>query len=60
MINTWQIILAITIVPLSVIMPIYYTYRNKKKSKKEAEPLEDSRIKDYVNKINQETRNRNK
>ena len=60
MINTWQIILAIIIVLLSVIMPIYYFYQNKKKLKKEAEPLEDSRIKDYVNKINQQTRNRNK
>ena len=60
MITTWQIIIAIIIVVLSNIMPIYYSYQNKKKSKKEDEPLEDSRIKDYVNKINQETRNRNK
>ena len=60
MITTWQIIIAIIIVVLSIIMPIYYSYQNKKKSKKEDEPLEDSRIKDYVNKINQETRNRNK
>ena len=60
MITTWQIIIAIIIVVLSIIMPIYYSYQNKKKSEKEDEPLEDSRIKDYVNKINQETRNRNK
>jgi|TARA_B110000114_G_C14924228_1_gene329758 preprotein translocase subunit SecG len=60
MVTTWQIILAIIIVGLSIVMPIFYSYQNKKNSKKEAEPLENSQIKDYVNKINEETRNKNK
>ena len=58
MITTWQIILAIIIVGLSIIMPIYYFYQNKKKSKKEVELFEETQIKDYVNKFNKETRNK--
>ena len=58
MITTWQIILAIIIVGLSIIMPIYYSYQNKKNSKKESVSLENNQIKDYVNKINDETRNK--
>ena len=60
MVTTWQIILAIIIVGLSVIMPIFYSYKNKKNLKKQAETLENIQIKDYVNKINEETRNKNK
>ena len=60
MVTTWQIILAIIIVGLSIIMPIYYSYQNKKDIKKESEPLENNQIKDYVNKINEKTRNRNR
>jgi len=58
MVTTWQIILAIIIVGLSIIMPIFYAYKNKKNTKRKAEPLEDTQIKDYVNKINEETRNK--
>ena len=58
MVTTWQIILAIIIVGLSIIMPIYYSYQNKKNSKKDSEPLESNQIKDYVNKINEKTRNK--
>jgi len=58
MVTTWQIILTIIIVGLSIIMPIYYSYQNKKDSKKEAEFLENNKIKNYVNKINEETRNK--
>ena len=58
MVTTWQIILAIIIVGLSIIMPIFYSYQNKKKLKKEIEPLADTQIRDYVNKINNETRNK--
>ena len=58
MITTWQIILAIIIVGLSIIMPIYYSYQNKKNLKKNPKPLEESQIKDFVNKINDETRNK--
>ena len=53
MVTSWEIILAIIIVGLSIVMPIFYSYQNKKNSKKEAEPLENSQIKDYVNKINE-------
>ena len=60
MITTWQIILAIIIVGLSIIMPIYYSYQNKKNSKKESMSLENNQIKDFVNKINEETRNKKK
>ena len=60
MINTWQIILTIIIVVLSIIMPIYYFYQNRKNTKQEAKLLEGTRIKEYINKINAETRNRNK
>jgi len=60
MVTTWQIILAIIIVCLSIIMPIYYSYQNKKNSKQKSEFLENSQIKDFVNKINEETRNKNR
>ena len=60
MVTTWQIILAIIIVGLSIIMPIYYSYQNKKNSKKESISLENNQIKDFVNKINEETRNKKK
>ena len=58
MVTTWQIILAIIIVGLPIIMPIYYSYQNKKNSKKESVSLENNQIKDFVNKINEETRNK--
>ena len=58
MVTTWQIILAIIIVGLSIIMPIFYSYQNKKKLKKKIVPLADTQIRDYVNKINDKTRNK--
>jgi len=54
--TTWQIILAIIIVGLSIIMPIYYS--SKKKKKEQQEELE--KIKKYGETINQFTRNKNK
>ena len=60
MVTTWQIILAIIIVGLSIIMPIYYSFQNKKNTKKKIDSFESSEIKDYINKINEETRNKNK
>ena len=60
MVTIWQILLTIIIVGLSIIMPIFYSYQNKKISKKDVESLENSQIKDYVNKINEKTRNKNK
>jgi uncharacterized protein YpmB len=60
MVTSWQIILTIIIVVLSIIMPIYYSYQNKKNTQQKAESLEDTQIKDYVTKINKETRNKKK
>ena len=54
--ETWQIILAIIIVGLSIIMPIYYS--SKKKKKEQQEELE--KIKKYGETINQFTRDKNK
>ena len=58
MITIWKVILAIIIASLSITMPIYYSYQNKKKLKKASEPLEDIKIKNFINKINEETRNK--
>ena len=55
-INTYQIILAIIIVGLSIIMPIYYS----SKKKKEAQNKELQKIKIYGERINQFTRNKDK
>ena len=54
--NNYQIILAIVIVGLSIIMPIYYS--SKKKKKEQQEELE--KIKKYGETINQFSRNKNK
>ena len=59
--TTWHIILAIIIVSLSVIMPIYYQYLDKKDSKKkEVKKTEAEKIKAYGENINQETRTKDK
>ena len=53
--DTWQIILAIVIVALSIIMPIYYSSEKKKiEHQKELE-----KIKKYGEAINQFTKNKN-
>jgi uncharacterized membrane-anchored protein YhcB (DUF1043 family) len=52
--NTWQIILAIVIVGLSIVMPIYYS--SEKKKKEQQEELE--KIKKYGDAINQFTRDK--
>ena len=54
--TTWQIILAIIIVGLSIIMPIYYSSEKKKKAQQE----ELEKIKKYGETINQVTRDKNK
>ena len=54
--ETWQIILAIIIVGLSIIMPIYYSSEKKKKAQQE----ELKKIKKYAETINQFTRDKNK
>ena len=58
--TTWQIILAIIIVALSIIMPIYYSHQRKKETQKKAEIIERMQIREYGKKINDETRNRQK
>ena len=54
--DTWQIILAIVIVGLSIIMPIYYSSEKKKKEQQK----ELGKIKKYGDAINQFTRNKDK
>ena len=53
--DSWQIILAIIIIGLSVIMPIYYS--SEKKKKEQQQDLE--KIKKYRKIINQFTRDKN-
>ena len=59
--TNWQIILAIVIVGLSIVMPIYYSHQRKKNSKtliKRAS--EEEKIRVYADKINTKTRNKRK
>lgn len=55
----WQIILAIIIVGLSIIMPIYYSQKRKKENQIKQEVIERMQIREYGRKINNETRSRN-
>ena len=62
-----QLILAITIVGLSIIMPIYYSYKKKSEKRKIEERLKESRyvtekekIRVYIDQINQKTREKYK
>ena len=52
MVENWQIILAIIIVGLSIVMPIYYSRQKKKKAQQE----ELNKIKIYGESINEQTR----
>ena len=54
--ETWQIILAIVIVGLSIIMPIYYSSEKKKKAQQD----EFDKIKKYGDTINQFSRDKDK
>ena len=56
--NTWQIILAIIIVILSIIIPIYYSHQRKKEAQKEAEAIERMQIREYGKKINDKARSK--
>ena len=63
MINNWEIILAIVIVGLSVVMPIFYSYQKKLKQRKIEERIkkakyvtEKEKIRVYIDKINETTR----
>ena len=54
MISNWQIVLAIIIVGLSIVIPVYYSYQRKKKAQQE----ELNKIKVYGASINDQTRNK--
>ena len=56
--ETWQIILSIIIVSLSILLPIYYSHQKKKNQASEA--IERMQIREYGRQINEETRRRNK
>tara|TARA_A100001011_G_C14019031_1_gene718626 strand:+ start:539 stop:727 length:189 start_codon:yes stop_codon:yes gene_type:complete len=61
--TTWQIILAIIIVGLSIVMPIYYSSQKKKKNEakeKEGQVIERMQIREYGRNINEETRRKQK
>ena len=61
--DTWQIILAIIIVGLSIVMPIYYLYNKKKlerKLKEGREVTEKEKIRVYLDNINEKFRAKHK
>ena len=62
--ETWQIILAIIIVGLSIVMPIYYSYEKKKKLvqqlKEGREVTEREKIRVYMDNINERFRAKHK
>ena len=55
MTSSLQIILAVIIVGLLILIPIYYSYQRKKKAQQD----ELNKIKDYGESINEQTRNKN-
>ena len=61
--ETWQIILAIIIVGLSIVMPIYYSYKKKKLAqqlKEGREVTEREKIRVYMDHINEKFRAKRK
>ena len=61
--ETWQIIIAIIIVGLSIIMPVYYSYKKKKLAqqlKEGREVTEREKIRVYVDNINEKFRAKRK
>ena len=61
--ETWHIILAIIIVGLSILMPIYYTYKKKKlerELKEGREVTEKEKIRVYIDNINEKFRAKRK
>ena len=60
MTETWNIILAVIIVGLSIVMPIYYSQKRKKETQQKNEMIERMQIREYGRKINEETRLKNK
>ena len=60
MVTTFEIILAIIIVSLSVVMPIYYYCQRKKNPKQDNKTPDNLEIKNYIDKINEITRTKRK
>ena len=60
MVTISEIILAIIIVSLSVVMPIYYYYQRNKNPKRDNKPTDSNEIKNYIDKINEITRKKHK
>ena len=65
--ETWQIIIAIIIVGLSIIMPIYYSYKRKTEKRKLEQELKEGRevserekIRVYMDNINEKFRAKRK
>ena len=61
--ETWQIVLAIIIVGLSIVMPIYYSYKKRKlerKLKEGREVTEKEKIRVYLDNINEKFRSKYK
>ena len=61
--ETWQIIIAIIIVGLSIVMPIYYSYKKKKlerELKEGREVTEKEKIRVYIDSINEKFRKNHK
>ena len=61
--ETWQMIFAIIIVGLSIIMPIYYSFKKKKLAqqlKEGREVTEREKIRVYVDNINEKFRKKHK
>ena len=60
MLTSWVIILAIIIVGLLIVMLMYYFYQRKKNLKIKNKPSDDNEIKNYIDKINEITRKKNR
>jgi hypothetical protein len=56
MVTTSEIILAIVIVSLSVVMPIYYYYQREKNTKQDNKNSDNLKIKNYIDRINKMSR----
>ena len=52
--------MAVIIVGLSIVMPIYYSQKRKKETQQKNEMIERMQIREYGRKINEETRLKNK
>ena len=63
--TNWEIILAIVIVGLSIVMPIFYLYQKKLKKRKIEEQIKEAKyvtekekIRVYLDQINERTRSK--